>query len=223
MYSFDLQANPPLPGSTAVLGQFPAIAGTTPIGQYQLQMDLKQPDARVYGYLAWQRYSAIVPNNMYQTLNPATQGIGSGPFMLDGSYVPNDHVNYVRNPHYWKAGQPYLDAVNFKIIPDEQTRIAALRAGSIDGATVSCRQRALSLNGTPNLTVLHNLTAAFRELQFTIKAGQNKPWADVRVRQAVSFAINRQNLIDKVYNGFGEVLGPRRRGLRPVAAHARTS
>ena len=74
---------------------------------------------------------------MYQTLNPATQGIGTGPFMLDGSYVPNDHVNYVKNPNFWKPGLPYLDAVNYKIITDEQTRVAALRAGSIDGATVS--------------------------------------------------------------------------------------
>ena len=87
-------------------------------------MDLTKPDARVYGYLAWQRYSSIVPNNMYQQLNAATQGIGTGPFMLDGSYVPNDHVNYVKNPNYWKPGLPYLDGVHYKIVTDEQTRIA---------------------------------------------------------------------------------------------------
>ena len=45
----------------------------------------------------------------------------------------------------------------------------------------------------------------------------------VRVRQAVNFAINRQNLIDKVYNGFGQYSGHVAAGLRPVAAHARTS
>ena len=63
--------------------------------------------------------------------------------------------------------------------------------------------------------MLHNLTAAFRELQFTIKPGENKPWADVRVRQAVSFAINRQNLIDKVYNGFGKYSGHVAAGYGP--------
>ena len=65
--------------------------------------------------------------------------------------------------------------------------------------------------------MLHGLTAAFRELQFTIKAGENKPWADKRVRQAVNFAINRQNLIDKVYDGYGQYSRPRRGRLRPVA------
>jgi peptide/nickel transport system substrate-binding protein len=214
-YSFDQILNPPLPGTTATIGQVPGIAGTTPIGKYKLQMDLKAPDARVYGFLAWGRYSAMVPDGMYQQLNPSTQGIGTGPFMLNGSYVPNDHVNYVKNPKFWKPGLPYLDAVNYRIIPDEQARIAALRAGSIDGAVLLVPDNALAINGTPNLVVLHNLTAAFRELQFTIKAGDNKPWADKRVRQAVNFAINRQNLIDKVYAGFGKFSGHVAAGYGP--------
>lgn len=213
-YSFDQILNPPLPGTTATIGQVPGIAGTSVLSKYKLQMDLKAPDARVYGFLAWGRYSAMVPNNMYQTLNPSTSGIGTGPFMLNGSYVPNDHVNYVKNPHFWKPGLPYLDAVNYKIIPDEQSRIAALRAGTIDGGVVS-PDNAQAINGTPNLVVLHNLTAAFRELQFTVKAGENKPWADKRVRQAINFAINRQNLIDKVYAGFGRFSGHVAAGYGP--------
>lgn len=214
VYSFNLQANPPLPGSTSVLGQFPYITGTKAIGTNKVQMDLSKPDARVYGYLAWQRYSSIVPNNMYTTLNPSTQGIGTGPFMLNGSYVPNDHVNYVRNPHYWKPGLPYVDGVNYQIVLDEQTRIAALLSGSIDGATIS-QPNAANLIGNPKVTVLHNLTAAFRELQFTIKPGQNKPWADKRVRQAVNFAINRANIITKVYGGFGQDSGHVAAGYGP--------
>jgi peptide/nickel transport system substrate-binding protein len=156
----------------------------------------------------------MVPNNMYQTLNPSTQGIGTGPYMLNGPYVPNDHVNYVKNPKFWKPGLPYMDAVNYRIITDEQSRIAALKAGAIDGAVVSA-DSALAINGTPGLVVLHNLTAAFRELQFTIKAGENKPWADKRVRQAVNFAINRQNLIDKVFAGYGQYSGHVAAGYGP--------
>ena len=214
VYSFQQILNPPLPGTTATIGQVPGIADVVKLSKYQVQMDLKAPDARVYGFLAWGRYSAMVPNNMYQTLNPSTQGIGTGPFMLNGQYVPNDHVNYVKNPHFWKSGLPYLDAVNYQIIPDEQTRIAALKAGTIDGGVVSSTS-AVSINGYPGLTVLHNLTAAFRELQMTILAGQNKPWYDVRVRQAVNLAINRANLISKVYAGFGEDSGHVAAGYGP--------
>lgn len=214
VYSFEQQLNPPLPGSVSVLGQVPAIAGTEARGKYVLRMKLKSPDARIYGYLAWQRYSAIVPRDMYKQVNPATQGIGTGPYKLDGSYVPNDHVNFVRNTAYWKPGQPYLDAINYRIIIDEQARIAALRAGAIDGATVSV-DSANSLKGVSGLKVLKNLTAAFRELQFTIKEGENKPWADKRVRQAINYAINRQDLINKVYNREGQYSGHVAAGYGP--------
>lgn len=213
-YSFDLQLAPPLPGSVSVLGQVPSIAGIEVISPTKARMHLKSADARVLGYLAWQRYSSIVPKDMYTKVNAATQGIGTGPYMLDGSYVPNDHLNYIRNPNYWKQGQPYLDAITYKIITDEQARIAALRAGAIDGATVSV-DSANSLKGVSGLKVLHNLTAAFRELQFTIKAGENKPWADKRVRQAINYAINRQDIISKVYNGTGEYSGHVAAGYGP--------
>jgi peptide/nickel transport system substrate-binding protein len=214
VYSYQQIMNPPLPGSTATVGQVPAIADVVRLSKYQVQMDLKAPDARVYGFNAWGRYSSIVPNNMYSQLNPSTQGIGTGPFMLSGSYVPNDHVNYVKNPKFWKPGLPYLDGINYKIITDEQSRIAALKAGSIDGGVVS-PDNALSINGYPGLTVLHNLTAAFRELQMTIKAGENKPWANKYVRQAINHAINRQNLIDKVYAGYGKYSGVVAAGYGP--------
>lgn len=213
-YSFDLQMNPPLPGSVSVLQNLPSIASIEVLSKNKVRMHLKTPDGRVFGYLAWQRYSSIVPQGMYSTLNPAVTGIGTGPFMLDGPYVPNDHINYVRNPYYWKKGQPYLDGITYKIITDEQARIAALRAGAIDGALVSV-DSAKALTDVNGLKVLHGLTAAFREILFTIKAGETKPWHDQRVRQAMNFAINRQDLINKVYDGKGEYTGHVATGYGP--------
>ena len=206
VYSFEQQLNPPLPGSVSVLGQVPAIAGTEARGRYLLRMTLKAPDARIFGYLAWQRYSAIVPRDMYREVNAARQGIGTGPFRLDGSYIPNSQLNFVRNQRYWKRGLPYLDGINYRILTDEQARIAALRAGAIQGATVSV-DSARALRNVRDLRVMRGLTAAFRELQFTIKEGENKPWHNRRVRQAVNLAINRQELIDKVYGGEGQFSG----------------
>src|SRR4051794_11350880 len=132
VYSFNNILNPPAPGSASTLGQVPAIAGTEARGKYVLRMHLKAPDARIFGFLAWNRYSAMVPDGMCQQVNAATQGIGTGPYKMNGAYVPNDHVNYARNTAYWDKTHPYLDAINYKIIPDEQARIAALRAGAID-------------------------------------------------------------------------------------------
>jgi peptide/nickel transport system substrate-binding protein len=206
VYSFGLQLNPPLPGSVSVLGQVPAIAGTEAVSKYLLRMHLKAPDARIFGYLAWQRYAAIVPKGMYDSVNAATQGIGTGPYRLDGGYVPNSRLNFLRNARYWKTGRPYLDAINYRIITDEQARIAALRAGAIQGATLSV-DSARALRGVNGLKVLRGLTAAFREIQFTIKAGEDKPWHKRAVRQAVNLAINRQELITRVYGGEGQFSG----------------
>jgi peptide/nickel transport system substrate-binding protein len=204
-YSFDLQLNPPAPGSVAVLGQVPAIEGTEVRSKYVLRMKLKQPDARVFGYLAWNRYSAMVPEGMYGQVNAGREGIGTGPFRLL-EYQPNSHVEYTRHGNYWKSGRPFLDALSFKILTDEQARVAALRAGAIDGGTFSA-DSARALAGDRNLKVLRGLTAAFRELQMTMKPNDPKPWHDVRVRQAINFALNRQELINKVYSGFGDYSG----------------
>ena len=204
-YSFDQQANPPSPGSTAVLGQFPAIDRTEVIGKYRLRMRLKTPDARVFGYLAWSRYSPIVPEGMYDQVNPGREGIGTGPFRLI-TYVPNDRLEFVRFPRFWRQPQPYLNAVNFKVLTDEQSRIAALRAGAIDGATLS-PDSVRQFRGNSNFRVLSNFTAAFRELQMTWKPGERKPWHDKRVRQAVNHALNRQEIINRVYSGNGEYSG----------------
>jgi peptide/nickel transport system substrate-binding protein len=205
VYSIQQQMNPPAPGTTGTLSFFPAIVGASPVSKYVVQVKLAHPDASLFGWFAWNRWSAIAPNNMYSQINPVTQGIGTGPFKLV-EYVPNDHVAYEKFPQHWNKGVPYLDGITLKIIPDEQTAIAALQSGALDGATISAAN-AQALNGNSKVTVLKGQTAGFYELQFTVKAGENKPWADKRVRQAINMAINRDDMIQKVLAGQGQYSG----------------
>jgi peptide/nickel transport system substrate-binding protein len=205
VYSIQQQMNPPAPGSTGTLSFFPAIVGVSPVSKYVVQVKLSKPDASLFGWFAWSRWSSIAPNNLYSQINPVTQGIGSGPFKLV-EYVPNDHLTYAKWGQFWRKGLPYLDGLTLKIIPDEQTAIAALQSGALDGATISAAN-AQALNGNPAVTVLKGQTAGFYELQFTIKAGDNKPWADRRVRQAINMSINRDDLIQKVLAGQGQYSG----------------
>ena len=204
-YSVEGWLNPPLPGSATTVNQVPSIESAEVRSKYVVRIKLKKPDARLFGFLAWTRYSAIVPEGMYQQVNAGREGIGTGPFKLV-SFTPGQGTEYQAYTNYRKKGLPYLSQLSLPTMPDEQARIAALRAGAIDGATLSA-DGAKSFQGNSNFTVLRGLTAAFRELQMTQKAGEDKPWHDVRVRQAVNFAINRQQIIDRVYNGFGEYSG----------------
>ncbi len=57
--------------------------------------------------------------------------IGTGPFKFV-EYKPNEHISLVRNPDYWKPGRPYLDAIEWTIIPNRSTALLAFVAGSVD-------------------------------------------------------------------------------------------
>ena len=200
VYSVKLMKTPPPPGSAAVAANVPAtLLGAEAVSKYQVRMKLSAPDARLLGFFAWGRYSPIVPEGLYDQINVSRNAIGTGPYRMVG-FNPLDRVEYVANRNFWKAGQPYMDAITLKVMTDEQARVAALRAGAIDGATLSV-DVARSLRNDSRLNVLSNLNAAFRELQMTIKPGRNEPWADVRVRQAVNFALNRNQIIQNVYGG----------------------
>jgi len=199
-YSVEKMLKVPPPGSQAVAANVPAtILGADVVSKYQVRLRMSAPDARVVGFFAWQRYSPIVPEGLYDQINVSRNAIGTGPYRMVG-FNPLDRVELVRNERYWKPGQPYMDAITLKVMTDEQARVAALRAGAIDLATLSV-DAARSLRNESSLQVISNLNAAFRELQMSLKPGKNEPWADVRVRRAVNHALNRDQIISTVYSG----------------------
>jgi peptide/nickel transport system substrate-binding protein len=204
-YSVEKMLNPPLPGSISTVAQVPAIDRVQVVSKYVFILHLKQPDARIIGFFAWQRYAPIVPEGLYDQINVSRGAIGTGPYRMLG-YEPNDRIEYVKNKNFWKKGFPYMDSMQLKILSDEQARVAALRAGAIDGATLSV-DVARSLRNVSGLTVLSGPNAAFRELQMTIKKGEDKPWHNQSVRLAVMHAINRDDIIKRVYSGEAEYSG----------------
>jgi peptide/nickel transport system substrate-binding protein len=203
-YSIDLQANPPEPG--VKIAQYPPqLESVEVVDKYTVKFHMKAADPTVLGYLAWARYSSIIPKDAYQKINVLTQGIGTGPFKLD-EFVSNDRLVYSRNADFWKPGLPYLDKLTLKVLPDENARVAALRSGAIDGCTISA-DTALSLANEPNIIILKGLVSAPRVLQFTMK-GEGKPWEKKPVRQAISKALDRQLIIDNVFGGEAVLTGP---------------
>ena len=200
VYSVKNMKNPPPPGSLTVAANVPAtIIEAQAVSKYVVRLKMSAPDARVVGFFAWQRYGPMVPEGLYDQINVSRNAIGTGPYKMVG-FNPLDRVELVRNDSFWKPGQPYMDAITMKVMTDEQARVAALRAGAIDLATLSV-DTARSLKNESSLQVLSALNAAFRELQMSLKPGKNEPWADPRVRQAVNFALNRKQIIDTVYSG----------------------
>ncbi len=111
--------------------------------------------------------------------------IGTGPFVLK-SFQKGAGVSLGRNDHYWQAGKPYLDGVNFSYIPDDNQRVEQLRGGEVDVIPVPPAETA-SLKADTSLSLKEFGSWAVDLLFFNEKLPQYK---DRHVRRAIAHAIN---------------------------------
>lgn len=200
-YSLETAVKPPAPGIE--ISFLANIASVEAVDDYTVTVTMAKSDPSLPGVLAWSRYTPIVPNGILDQINVLSEGIGTGPYKLV-EYISNDRVVYTCNELYWNPGVPCIRDVTLKILPDEQSRVAALRSGEIDGGTLTA-DVAQTLEGDESLQILRGLFSAPRVIQFNTV--EDVPWRDVRVRQAINLAVNRQEIIDNVYGGNAELTG----------------
>ena len=192
--------------AASVDGFMPSIESFEAIDDYTIKIVTPAPDATLLGWFAWSRWGIITSKDFYKKFTPSKEVNGTGPFKLV-KYIPNDRVVYEKNKNFWKSDQPYVDKITLKIIPDEATRIAAVRSGAIHGSRVSSADLIRPLENDPNIQIITGVTGQTRVFQISVK-GDGKPWNDRRVRQAMSMAIDRKDLSNKVYGGKGSLTGP---------------
>jgi peptide/nickel transport system substrate-binding protein len=127
--------------------------------------------------------------------------IGTGPFMLK-EHTRKVRLVLTRNPDYWDKSRPYVDEYVILSTPDDATRKAAFRTGQADFIWVASPSEVEVLRKTnPNVVVqsYHNTLTPFG-----VAVSQDKPpFNDVRVRRAVSMAIDRQKQADTLFEGHG--------------------
>jgi peptide/nickel transport system substrate-binding protein len=163
----------------------------------------KRPFAPFLSYLATPHYSAIVPREIVDKHGDLqTNASGTGPFMLE-RFVPENAVVLKRNPSYYESGLPYLDGIEYRILPDETARLAALRAGTIHYTWSVDPLIDRQLQGARGITLLDPKSYC---AQHGLAFNQTKPpFSDVRVRRAVSVGVNRRELIGSVLRGRGSI------------------
>lgn len=137
--------------------------------------------------------------------DPASEAVGTGPFKL-ANWEPDNILELERNPDYWRAGLPYLDKIEFRTIPDESSILAGLRAGTIDWALINDpRVGLVAASGASDLVKDTAPALAYHVLQLN---ASRPMFEDVKVRQAISCAIDRQQVLDTASLGEGEVVSP---------------
>jgi peptide/nickel transport system substrate-binding protein len=186
------------------------------VDRYTVKFLLKEPFVWLVETLAYPWSTWIVaPESVqqYGDLKKPETAIGTGPFILE-RYEPNVKIVFKRNLEYFRQGQPYVDGVEWLIVPDESTALAMYRTGQIDVGPQqnnAVRQQDLeALKQThPHLhyqDILSNVPhVVFMRVDMA-------PFNDVRVRRAISHAIDRQGLIEAVW-GRGAPTPPVARGL----------
>lgn len=186
----------------AARANFLSIAGIDTPDATTVVFKLSQPDAPILAAMAGMN-AAIVPASEIAAGTIGTKAIGSGPFKLE-SWDPNSKEVLVANQD-WAGGAIGVDGIDISVLPDETAILAALRTGQIDFAllndplvaTLVPREDGLQLNRMPSID--------YHVLQLN---PSREPMTQLGVRQAISCAIDRQDVLDTASLGEGKVTGP---------------
>jgi peptide/nickel transport system substrate-binding protein len=125
--------------------------------------------------------------------------VGAGPFRFLEWNVGEKKITLVRNEKYWR-GAPALEKVVFLTIPDNNARLSALRAGSCNWMTGLNPEDLEACRKDPKLKLW---TAPAPNVGYLAMNTLKEPFTDVRVRRAVSLAVDRKKLVDALYFGAG--------------------
>lgn len=154
----------------------------------------------------------VIPKHLYDAdtnyaNNPANQHpIGTGPFMFD-KWERGSSIVLVRNPNYWKAGLPKLDKIVFNVIPDSASRAVAfekgdvqvLRGGDVDYVDIKRLEQMPGVQRTTKGTEMYSTITSL------VMNERKPPFNNVKVRQAVMYALNRDFIVKNIFFGIGKV------------------
>lgn len=144
----------------------------------------------------------IVNRKAIESGDPARKPVGTGPFEFV-EWVQGDHITVKKNPTYFKSGLPHLDTVTYKFLPVDQSRIDGLSAGELDWIDAVPLQQVKTLESDPRFTYVSNAVAGIPD--YIGLNTKKPPFDNIKVRQAVALAINREDIRDVAYLGTGEL------------------
>ena len=133
--------------------------------------------------------------------DPARNPVGTGPFQFV-EWAQGDHVTLKRYPGYFRKGRPYLDGIEFRFLPVDQGRVDSLASGELDWSDAIPLQQLTALKSDPRF---HYVTSALAGIPDYLAMNVSKPPFDNKaLRQAVAWAIDRDEIRNVAYFGAGE-------------------
>ncbi|MFC9998202.1 ABC transporter substrate-binding protein [Nocardia sp. NPDC127526] len=175
-----------------------AITGFDTTDPHKITLTFAHPLGNIFDLLDT---APILDSESIEQLGSGEKIIGTGPFRFV-QRVPNSQLVFERNPAYWVPERPYLDRVEFTIIPDNNAQLNALKSGQIHFAADGITYR--DIENLAKNDAYCAITFEGSELQVYVGANvQNPALSDVRLRQAIAYAIDRERIINEVFRGSG--------------------
>ena len=175
-------------------GNYPGVTSVDAPDDYTIVIHMEAPDS-VFMDKQWTGDCCIMPYGCDDSIANAPNGTGPYKFV---EWVSGDHITLARNENYWgeKAG---CETIMFKIIPEASARLMSLQSGDVDVTSLEASD-VKHVSGDADLLLKSATSISVNSLGFNCKS---KYFSDVRVRQAVAYAIDKQGIIDGVLEGYG--------------------
>jgi peptide/nickel transport system substrate-binding protein len=181
-------------------------ASVEAIDEYTVKITTEEPDALFLRSLAldW----AIMPTDYFNEVGlegVEANPVGTGPFKFV-EWVEGDRIVLEAFEDYWDEGLPKVARIVFRPILEEATRIAAVQTGEVHIANRLPADEAQRLLGVENVQIIRYPTDRVYYIAFNnLTSGVGTPLEDVQVRQAMNYAIDRQAIIDALFNGYADL------------------
>ncbi|HJZ03034.1 MAG TPA: ABC transporter substrate-binding protein [Streptosporangiaceae bacterium] len=195
IYTFQQILNPKTPGSAAAGLASVDAKGMTKLDAYTARIPCSTPFATLAEALAIPGYSDIIPVG-YDLAAPA----GTGPFKVK-SFSPGTQSTFVRYDGYWQSGLPYLDEIVITDYSDQTSQVNALLAGQVDVVNLLSADVISEVQGEGK-NILLSTGGGWNPFTMRVDTGT---FSDVRIRQAMRLVVDRQQILDLVFGGFGTV------------------
>lgn len=179
------------------------ISDVKAVNDSDVLVTMKEPWPPFPAYLTGQIGYVASPRQL-SSPNASSQPIGTGPFVFK-EWVRDDHFTATRNPHYWRAGMPYLDTITFRPIVDSNAQEASLRSGGVDIISTNATTTMIQLRSSSSFAYLDDSRRTVGEpgVNIYLLNTQARPLDDLRVRQALAYATDIDKIVKVVYNGIG--------------------
>ena len=172
---------------------------------YSLSFKMQQPfvpSIREMANPTW----GIVPRKVIDKfgLRLSQQAYGSGPFMLE-QFRGSERIKLVKNPNYFLSPRPWVDRITYIVITEAASLLAAFESGDHDvNGAVLTKKKFEEYQNDSRFTVARAPSLFYPCVEFKMKP----PYSDIRVREAIDMAINRDDFIDAIWDGEANYNGP---------------